>query len=125
MMQAALPADTWEAVHAVLRAHDDAFLAVASGRYEWIGRMIRAAVTRPRVGQIGLTERLDRWAAHPLWGLLILAGILGLVVLADVQHWQPAAGLAGGADRRAVGRIGRRVRWRMRRSGCAACWWTA
>jgi ferrous iron transport protein B len=79
MMQAALPSETWEAVHDVLRAHEDAFLAVASGRYEWIGRMVRAAVTRPKIGQVGLTERLDRWAAHPLWGLLILAGILGLV----------------------------------------------
>jgi ferrous iron transport protein B len=39
--------------------------------------MIRAALTRPVTGQIGLTERLDRWATHPLWGLLILAGILG------------------------------------------------
>ena len=29
-------------------------------------------------GQIGLTERLDRWATHPFWGVLILAGILGL-----------------------------------------------
>jgi len=68
----------WEAVHDVLRAHDDALVAVASGRYEWIGRMIRAAVTRPVAGQIGLTERIDRWATHPFWGLLILAGILGL-----------------------------------------------
>jgi ferrous iron transport protein B len=68
----------WEAVHDVLRAHDDALVAVAGGRYEWIGRMIRAAVTRPRAGQIGLTERLDRWATHPLWGLLVLASILGL-----------------------------------------------
>ncbi len=79
MMQAALPPEIWESVHDVLRAHDDAFLAVASGRYEWIGRMVRAAVTHPKIGQVGLTERLDRWAAHPLWGLLILAGILGLV----------------------------------------------
>jgi len=79
MMQAALPLEIWQAVQGVLRDHDDAFLAVASGRYEWIGRMVRAAVTRPRIGQVGLTERLDRWAAHPFWGLLILAGILGLV----------------------------------------------
>ena len=57
--------------------HDDALVAVASGRYEWIGRMIRAAVTRPRAGQIGLTERLDRWATHPLWGLLMLGAIWG------------------------------------------------
>jgi len=79
MMQECLSDEQWEAVHNVLRAHDDALVAVASGRYEWIGRMIRAAVTRPRAGQIGLTERLDRWATHPVWGLLILAGILGLI----------------------------------------------
>jgi ferrous iron transport protein B len=109
MMQAALPSTTWEAVQAVLRAHDDAFMAVASGRYEWIGRMIRAAVTRPRIGQIGLTERLDRWAAHPLWGLIILAVILGLVFWltftlgTPVQGWlsgrivAPIAGLAADA----------------------------
>jgi ferrous iron transport protein B len=79
MMQDCLSEEQWEAVHDVLRAHDDALVAVASGRYEWIGRMIRAAVTRPRTGQIGLTERLDRWATHPFWGMLVLAGILGLI----------------------------------------------
>lgn len=79
MMQRCLSEERWEEVHDVLRAHDDALVAVASGRYDWIGRMIRAAVVRPKAGQIGLTERLDRWATHPLWGLLILAGILGMI----------------------------------------------
>jgi len=79
MMRGCLSDERWEEVHDVLRAHDDALVAVASGRYEWIGRMVRAAVTRPKAGQISLTERLDRWATHPLWGLLILAGILGVV----------------------------------------------
>jgi len=79
MMQGCLSDEQWEQVHDVLRAHDDALVAVASGRYDWIGRMIRAAVTRPKAGQIGLTERLDRWATHPLWGLLILTGILAIV----------------------------------------------
>ncbi len=78
MMQTCLSGEQWDEVHNVLRNHDDALVAVASGRYEWIGRMIRAAVTRPRPGQIGLTERLDRWATHPFWGLLILAAILGI-----------------------------------------------
>ncbi len=93
MMREALPPERWEEVHAILRAHDDAQVAVASGRYEWIGRMVRAAVTRPRIGQIGLTERLDRWATHPVGGLVILAGILGLVfwltytVGAPLQGW--------------------------------------
>jgi ferrous iron transport protein B len=79
MRDGRLSAEGWEQVHAILMAHEDAVLAVASGRYEWIGRMIRAAVTRPRAGQITLTERLDRWATHPVWGLGVLAAILGLV----------------------------------------------
>jgi ferrous iron transport protein B len=79
MRDQCLPEERWTQVHEILMAHEDAVLAVASGRYDWVGRMMRAAVTRPRAGQITLTERLDRWAAHPLWGLVILAGILGLV----------------------------------------------
>jgi ferrous iron transport protein B len=79
MRDECLPPERWDQVHEILMAHEDAVLSVASGRYEWVGRMIRAAVTRPRAGQITLTERLDRWATHPLWGLGILAAILGLV----------------------------------------------
>jgi ferrous iron transport protein B len=92
-MQAALPVETWQAVHGILIQHDDAMLAVASGRYEWIGRLVRAAVARPRLGQISLTERIDRWAAHPVWGLLVLAAILGAVfgltftIGAPLQAW--------------------------------------
>jgi len=79
MRDESLPAEQWDLVNEILMDHEDAVLAVASGRYDWVGRMIRAAVTRPRVGQITLTERLDRWATHPLWGLAILASILGVV----------------------------------------------
>jgi ferrous iron transport protein B len=79
MRDECLPAEQWDKVHDILMDHEDAVLAVASGRYDWVGRMIRAAVTRPRPGQITLTERLDRWATHPLWGLGILAGILATV----------------------------------------------
>ena len=78
-MQNLLPADQWASLQTVLEQHDDSMLAIASGRYEWIGRIVRAAVTRPRLGQISLTDRIDRWATHPVWGLLGLAGILGLV----------------------------------------------
>ena len=103
-MQTALPAEKWEAVYDLLRQHDDALLAIASGRYEWIGRMVRAAVVHPKVGQISITNRLDRWAAHPFWGLVILAGILGLVfwltftIGSPVQGWlsaQVVGGLSG------------------------------
>lgn len=79
MMRQRLDEARWEEAHAILRRHEDAFLAVVGGRYQWIERLVRAAVVRPRTGYITLTERLDRWATHPLWGLIILAGMLGLV----------------------------------------------
>jgi len=93
MMRGCLSDEQWEKVHDILRAHDDALVAVAGGRYEWIGRMVRAAVTRPKAGQIGLTERLDRWATHPLWGLLILGAILGLVFALTYAVGMPLVGL--------------------------------
>jgi ferrous iron transport protein B len=79
LMAQAMPAPAWEQAQAILAQHEDALMAVASGRYEWIGRMVRAAVVRPQAGQLTLTARIDRWATHPWWGLLLLAGILGVV----------------------------------------------
>jgi ferrous iron transport protein B len=93
MMQSTLPPENWQAVHGILRDHEDALLAVASGRYDWISRMIRAAVTQPRMGQIGWTNGVDKWATHPFWGLAILASVLGLMfwltfmVGSPVQTW--------------------------------------
>jgi len=78
MIHARLDAAAWEPVHNILKAHEDAVLAIASGRYAWIERIVRAAVTQPRVGQITLTERLDRLATHPVWGIFILLGVLGM-----------------------------------------------
>jgi ferrous iron transport protein B len=78
-MQKALPEERWQHVHHLLMQHEDAYLDIASGRYEWIGRMVRAAVTRPRAGAISLTGRVDRLATHPLGGLVLLLAIFGLI----------------------------------------------
>ena len=88
-----LEEDQWEEVHAILRRHEDAILAVVGGRYEWIERLVRAAVIRPRAGYITLTERIDRFATHPFWGLLILLGILGLVFWLTYTVGAPLQGL--------------------------------
>jgi len=99
-----LPAEVWSSVEDILHQHEDAVLAVAGGRYDWIGRMVRAAVARPRAGRVTLTERLDRIATHPLGGLVVLASVLGLVfwltytVGAPLQEWLDRVvvqGLAG------------------------------
>lgn len=79
MFKELLPTDKWLNVHDILKQNDDAMVVVASGRYEWISNIVRKVVQRPRMGQISLTERLDRVAAHPVWGLFVLAAILGLV----------------------------------------------
>jgi ferrous iron transport protein B len=88
-----LPENNWSSIAVLLKEHEDAVLDIASGRYDWIARMVRAAVMHPRLGQISLTDRLDKIAVHPLWGLLLLLAMFGLVfwltfsVAAPIQHW--------------------------------------
>ncbi len=79
LVQARLPPALWAEVQVLLHQHEDAILDIAGARYEWIERMIRAAVVRPRLGQVGLTARLDAALTHPLWGTLVLLGVLGSV----------------------------------------------
>ena len=90
-----MPPAEWEEIHYHLKQHDDALLAIASGRYEWIGRMTRAAVTRPKVGQVSLTDRLDRFAAHPVVGLLMLGLVLGFVFWLTFTIGSPLQNLMG------------------------------
>ncbi|MHC1740809.1 MAG: ferrous iron transport protein B [Anaerolineaceae bacterium] len=89
-MQATLPGDRWKAVQAILLQNDDAMVVVASGRYNWIGDIVRSVVEKPKLGQISVTERLDRVATHPVWGLFVLAGILGLVFWLTFTIGSPA-----------------------------------
>ena len=79
LIKAALPSDIWPEVDALLAQHEDAFLAVASGRYEWIRRVTAGALKRPRPGRVSLTQRLDRVATHPFLGLVALAAVLAVV----------------------------------------------
>ncbi len=80
------------AVRNVLHCHEDAILDIAGARYEWVSRMIRAAVVRPRVGQVGLTTRLDAVLTHPLWGALALLAILGGVFALTYAIGNPLQG---------------------------------
>jgi ferrous iron transport protein B len=78
LMAHALPEEKWQALQAILMQHEDAYLDIAGGRYEWIGRMVRAAVTQPKAGAITQTERIDRVATHPVLGLVLLLAMFGL-----------------------------------------------
>lgn len=93
ILKSVLPLERWETIDDILKQHEDAGLAIASGRYEWIERNIRAAVNRPKLGQIGVTDRLDKLATHPIGGLIVLAIILGLIfwltftIGSPIQEW--------------------------------------
>jgi ferrous iron transport protein B len=94
----------WAQAQEILKAHEDSVIAIAGGRYDWIGRMVRAAVTRPHAGQITVTERIDRIATHPVWGFMMLLGVLAVVfgitygVGAPLQRWMNQDLVQAGAD---------------------------
>ncbi len=106
IMRSKLPKEQWARVETILRQHEDALIAVASGRYEWISQITQSALKRTRPGRVTLTQRLDRIATHPFWGLitlaLILATIFGLTytVGVPVQEWLASS---------IIGRIGEMV----------------
>ncbi|MGC8874730.1 MAG: ferrous iron transport protein B [Chloroflexia bacterium] len=93
MLQTRMPETAWKQAEELLHRHEDAVLAVAGGRYDWIGRMVRAAVVRPRAGHITLTERIDRVATHPFWGLVLLGAVLAVTfwltyaIALPIQRW--------------------------------------
>jgi len=86
-------AKVWGEIEAVLEQNEDALLDIASARYDWIRRMMRAAVTHPKLGRIGFTDKIDRIAAHPVWGFLTLTAIFGAIfwvtfsLAGPVQEW--------------------------------------
>ncbi len=79
LMQKRMTAEKWKAVGVLLYRHEDAVLDIAGARYQWIGRMIRAAITEPPVLRMSLTSRLDHFLTHPLWGSMALVLLLGAV----------------------------------------------
>ncbi len=89
LMKSAMPPEAWENVHTLLYQHEDAFLDIAGARYEWVARVIRAAVVEPKVTRVGLTSRLDRVLTHPVWGTLSLIAVLGGVFWLTYQVGSP------------------------------------
>jgi ferrous iron transport protein B len=92
-MKSAMPPEAWADVHGLLYHHEDAILDIAGARYEWIARLIRAAVIEPKVTRTGITARLDGVLTHPWTGTFFLIAILGGVfwltytVGTPIQAW--------------------------------------
>ena len=79
MMSNLIPEDIWNNVQAELSAHEDSLRSVVGGRYDWIEEITRNTVSRFRMGQVVMTDRIDHVLTQPCFGIPILLAILGLV----------------------------------------------
>lgn len=95
VMEKNVPATNWQKVASLLYEHEDAVLDIAGERYEWIARMVRAAVVQPKLTSGSLTTRIDQVLTHPVWGTLILALVLGGVFSLTYSVGTPIQGWLG------------------------------
>ncbi len=81
-MQEWLP-DCWYQILCQLERYKDAILDIAGARYEWVHQVLNQAGVRRVSSTESLTDRIDRWAIHPFWGLVLLffiaSGLFGMV----------------------------------------------
>lgn len=59
--------------------HEDALHAVVNGRYDWIEIITRASVSRFKMGQVVLTDRIDHILTRPIFGIPILLAVMAVV----------------------------------------------
>jgi ferrous iron transport protein B len=78
-MKELLPPDTWNKIEFLLLKHEDALRAVVGGRYDWIEEITRAAVSRFKMGQVLITDRIDHALTRPVIGIPVLLGILAVI----------------------------------------------
>ncbi len=74
-----LPQTQWLTLEAFLKRHESAAVTIATLRFEWVEKLVGATQQKPPIGQVSLTERLDRVATHPILGLVILLAIMGII----------------------------------------------
>jgi ferrous iron transport protein B len=79
MMEGLAPAPVWGQVRSLLIAHEDSLHAVVCGRYDWVEEITRACVSRFRMGQVVMTDRIDHVLTRPAFGIPVLLAVLGCV----------------------------------------------
>ncbi len=81
MMEKLLTPPLWERVKGLLVAHEDSLHAVVCGRYDWVEDTTRACVSRFKMGQVVMTDRIDHLLTRPAFGIPVLLGVLACVFL--------------------------------------------
>ena len=83
----------WKEIQNLLIKHEDALHAVVNGRYDWIEKMTRAAISRFKMGQVVLTDRIDHILTRPIFGIPVLLAVMAAVffltyaVGVPLQNW--------------------------------------
>lgn len=63
----------------LLIKHEDALHAVVNGRYDWIEKITRSAVSQFKMGQVVLTDRIDHILTRPIFGIPVLLAVMAFV----------------------------------------------
>ena len=83
-------------IEQLLIKHEDALHAVVNGRYDWIEKITRSAVSRFKMGQVVLTDRIDHILTRPVFGIPILLGVMALVFFLTYAVGVPLQGWLSG-----------------------------
>jgi ferrous iron transport protein B len=105
IMEEAVPPHRWAEAQSILIKHEDALRAVVGGRYDWIEEATRAAVSRFKMGQVLITDRIDHILTRPAIGIPVLLAILAIVFLVTFSVGFPLQSLIEGG----VGAVGRAI----------------
>jgi ferrous iron transport protein B len=69
----------WKTIQVLLSQHEDALHAVVNGRYDWIEKVTRASMSRFKMGEVVLTDRIDHVLTRPVFGIPILLAVMAFV----------------------------------------------
>src|SRR5450759_3734426 len=76
MVEGKAQKSAWDEIRNLLIKHEDALHAVVNGRYDWIEKMTRAAISRFKMGQVVLTDRIDHILTRPIFGIPVLLAVM-------------------------------------------------
>jgi ferrous iron transport protein B len=91
-VEARIPPDAWRGIQAILLKHEDSLHAVVGGRYDWIEAVTRAAISRFRMGQVVMTDRIDHVLTRPVFGIPVLLMVFAAVFLITYTVGYPLQG---------------------------------
>ncbi len=81
MMEGLMPPDVWSEIQSLLIKHEDSLHAVVGGRYDWIEEVARAAISRFKMGEVVMTDKIDHVLTRPIFGIPILLAVFACIFL--------------------------------------------